>query len=145
MKDLHSNIYIDQVVGAKVLASTPTPVASDLQDHNSAEIILGIGIGGITFDTTNKIEFVVEHSDDDSTYSAVSTDEMLGAGTISGGIVKALTAAHAAAAVYRFGYIGGKRYLKVTPTFAGTHVTGTPIMCAIAKGDGISNPQDDQA
>jgi len=145
MKDLHSKLTLMQAVGAKALAATAASAAIDLADHDSAEIMLGIGIGGITFTATNKVEFIVTHSDDNSTYTAVTTDDILGAGAITGGIVKALKAAHAAAASYRYGYIGGKRYVKVTPTFAGAHATATPIYCAVIAGDGRMNPQDDQA
>lgn len=145
MKDLHSSLAIALIVGPIVMNGTPAVASVDLQDHKSAEIILGIGIGGITFDGTNKIEFIVEHSDDDSVYSAVTDDEMLGITGITGGIVKSLVAAHATAASYRFGYIGGKRYVKVTPTFGGTHGTGTPLYCAVVQGHGRENPQADQA
>jgi hypothetical protein len=62
----------------------------------------------------------------------------------SGGIIKALVAAHAAAACYRVGYKGGKRYLKVLAKFSGTHGTGTPIAAMVIKGDGTDNPQANQ-
>jgi hypothetical protein len=42
----------------------------------------------------------------------------------TGGIVKSLIAAHAAADTTEVGYIGGKRYLKVLADFSGTHGTG---------------------
>src|SRR3546814_15078964 len=87
-----------------------TTLFRSLQGYNAAEVVLSVGIGGITFTTTNKIEFKLTHSDDDSTYDDVTTDDMLGVTVSGSGIIKALTAAHAAAAVYRVGYRGGKRY-----------------------------------
>lgn len=145
MKDLHSSLLASVAIGCAVLAADNTPSAIDLQGYDSAEILLAIGAGGITFSGTNKIEFVVTHSDDDVTYTAVTTADMLGVTVASGGIVKALTAAHASAAVYRYGYKGGKRYLKVLADFSGTHGTGTPIAAIVLKGDGASNPQANQA
>lgn len=145
MKDLHSKLSLSMAVAAAALTATPTPPAIDLADYDAAEIILSIGVGGITFTGANKIEFILTHSDDDATYTPVATADVLGAGAITDGIIKALTSAHAAAAVYRFGYIGGKRYLKLTPTFAGTHATGTPIAAVAARGYGRANPQADQA
>jgi len=145
MKDLHSHITIASAIGAALLAADNTPAAIDLKGYQSAEIMLSIGIGGITFDVTNKIEFKLTHSDDDSTYTAVTTDDMLGVTVADGGIIKALTAAHAAAAVYRYGYKGNKRYLKLLADFSGTHGTGTPIAAGVIKGNGDSNPQADQA
>lgn len=145
MKDLHSHITIASAIGAAVLAADNTPVAIDLQGYESAEIVLSIGVGGITFSGTNKIEFKLTHSDDDSTYTDVTTADMLGVTVASGGIIKALTAAHAAAAVYRYGYKGNKRYLNLLADFSGTHGTGTPIAANVIKGNGDSNPQADQA
>lgn len=145
MKDLHSSISVATLIGAATLAADNTPVAVDLKGYESAEIVLPIGIGGITFSGTNKIEFVLTHSDDDSTYTNVTDADMLGVTGISSGIIKSLIAAHAAAASYRFGYKGGKRYLKLLADFSGTHGTGTPIAAMVIRGDGFSNPQANQA
>lgn len=128
MRDIHSDMKAVAAIGAVTLAADNTPAAVDRQGYESAELLLHVGIGGITFDSSNKIEIKVTHSDDDSTYTAVAAADILGESSIgSGGIVKSLVAAHAAAAVYRYGYVGGKRYLKVLADFTGTHGTGTPI------------------
>lgn len=133
MQDIHSNIFA-QIVDNAVLNADNTPTAIDLQGYNAALILLLIGIGGITFSGTNKIEFKLTHSDDNSTYTAVTTADMQGVTVASDGIIKALTSAHAAAAAYRFGYKGGKRYLKLLADFSGTHGTGTPIGAAVLMG-----------
>ena len=145
MQDLHSNIYAIEAIGAAELDADNTPAAIDLQDYNSAEILLNVGVGGITFSGTNKIEFKLTHSDDDDTYTDVTTDDMLGVTIASDGIIKALTSAHAASAVYRFGYKGDKRYLKLLADFSGTHGTATPIAATVIAGHGYSGPQADQA
>ena len=134
MKDIHSKMCVATLIGAATLSADNTPAAVDLQGFNAAEIILGIGVGGITFSGTNKIEFVLTHSDDDSTYTNVADADMIGVSGISNGIIKSLTAAHAAAAHYRFGYKGNKRYLKLLADFSGTHGTGTPISASVIKG-----------
>ncbi|MCV9965463.1 hypothetical protein OIU34_26650 [Pararhizobium sp. BT-229] len=145
MKDLHSHITLAVAIGNAVLAADNTPVAIDLQGYDAAEIELSIGAGGITFSGTNKIEFVLTHSDDDTTYAPVTTADMLGVTVATGGIIKSLVAAHAAAAAYRFGYKGNKRYLKLLADFSGTHGTGTPIAANVIKAHGFSNPQANQA
>lgn len=124
------------MIGAATLSADNTPTAIDLQGCQEATILLNVGVGGITFTTTNKIEFVLTHSDDDVTYTNVTTAELTGADatTVTSGIIKSLTAAHAAAAVYEFGYIGTKRYLKLLADFSGTHATGTPICATVVKG-----------
>jgi len=146
MKDIHSDMTVVSAIGAAVLAADNTPAAIDLRGYNAAEILLAIGVGGITFDATNKIEFKLTHSTDDVTYDAVELKDVLGLTSVgSGGIIKALTAAHAAAAAYRFGYVGGRRYLKLLADFSGTHGTGTPIAGLVMKGYGYNQPEASQA
>ncbi|CDO35003.1 hypothetical protein [Novosphingobium sp. KN65.2] len=145
MRDLHSNVALATLIGAASLAADNTPGAVDLLGYSSAEIALAIGIGGITFTSSNKIEFVLTHSDDDSTYTAVTDDDMIGVTGISSGIIKSLTSAHAAAASYRYGYKGGKRYLKLLADFSGTHGAGTPIAAMVIKGNPEVAPVADQA
>lgn len=146
MKDMHSGMKALTVIGNAVLAADNTPGAIDLQGFNAAELLLAIGIGGITFTGTNKIEFKLTHSDDiASGYTDVTDADMLGVTGITGGIIKSLVAAHAAAANYRFGYVGAKRYLKLLADFAGTHGTGTPIAATVLAGRPESSPVADQA
>ena len=146
MKDMHSSVTAIVAIAAATLAADNTPPSIDLQGYNAAEILLAIGAGGITFSGTNKIEFKLTHSDDDSTYEAVTAADMLGIDTVGdGGIIKALTSAHATASVYRFGYVGSKRYLQLLADFSGTHGTGTPIAAVALLGHGHDNPQADQA
>lgn len=145
MKDIHSAMTAIVAIAAATLDADTTPAAIDLQGYDGAEIVLAIGAGGITFSGTNKVEFKLTHSDDDSTYEAVTVDDMLGLSSVGdGGIIKSLVAAHAAAAAYRFGYVGGKRYLKLLADFSGTHGTGTPI-AAVVMAQGTVNPQANQA
>jgi hypothetical protein len=146
MKDMHSELFAIVAIGNSTLAADNTPAAIDLQGYSAAEILLDIGIGGITFSGTNKIEFKLTHSDDNMTYADVALKDMLGlAAVASGGIIKALTSAHAAPAVYRCGYIGGKRYLKLLADFGGTHGTGTPIGAIVLLGEGYNQPEANQA
>ncbi|WP_166943927.1 hypothetical protein [Sphingopyxis panaciterrae] len=135
MKDLHSNVAALTMIGAAALSADNTPLAIHLQGFNAAEILLAIGTGGITFSGTNKIEFKLTHSDDGSTYEAVTIDDVLGVDAVgTGGIIKALIAAHADPATYRFGYVGGRAYLKLLADFSGTHGSGTPIAAIALLG-----------
>lgn len=145
MKDMHSGISAVVAIAAATLAADNTPPAVDLKGYNAAELILAIGAGGITFSGTNKIEFVLTHSDDDSTYTAVDDADVLGVTVASGGIIKSLVEAHASAGVYRFGYVGEKRYVKLLADFSGTHGTGTPISAVALLGNGYNQPEAAQA
>lgn len=144
MEDIHSNVFIDTLIANATYSADTTPAAVDLAGFDAAEIVLALGAGGITFSGTNKIEFVLTHSDDNVTYTNVADVDMLGVSGISNGIIKALTAAQAAAIV-RFGYKGNKRYLKLLADFSGTHGTGTPIGAYVIKGEASLAPTLAQA
>lgn len=116
----------------------------DMRDYRAATLILAIGVGGITFDSTNKVEFVLKHGNaaDGSDLAVVTDDDILNIDSVAPasvsttGIVRSLTAAHAAATVQKIGYIGGKRYMKLTAEFSGTHGTGTPMAAVVELRDG---------
>lgn len=145
MKDIHSDFKAVVAIAAASLSADPTPPAIDRRGYEAVEFLLSIGVGGITFTGSNKVEFVLTHSDDDVTYDAVAQSDVLGVTVAAGGIVKSLIAAHAAAAAYRFGYKGNRRYLKLLPDFSGTHGAGTPISAIALLGFGHDNPQANQA
>jgi hypothetical protein len=121
------------LIPPSTLAADNTPAAIDLTGYLSATILVQVGVGGITFDTTNKVEFVLTHSDDNSTYTNVTTADMVGV-TVTNGIIRSLVAAHAAATIVKVGYIGRKRYLKLLADFSGTHGTGTPMTAIAIEG-----------
>lgn len=140
MKDMHNNISIDTAIALDTLDADNVPAAVDLSGFKSAAILLAVGVGGITFNGTNKIEFKLTHSDDDVTYEDVAAIDMLGVTGVTDGIIKDLKAAHPSAEVYRFGYKGNRRYLKLLAHFSGTHGTGTPVAAMVVKGDPRNAP-----
>lgn len=143
--DLHEESSGAVAIGCAALSADNTPAAVDLAGFNSAELVLAIGVGGITFTGVNKIEFVLTHSHDDSTYVNCTDADVLGASaTITNGIIKALVAAHAAAATYRFGYVGPRRYLKLLADFSGTHASPTPIAATVLKAWSSGSPTPNQ-
>lgn len=134
-KDLYNLVTAVNVIDPEVLDADNTPAAIDLQGYQGALILIHVGAGGITFSGTNKVEFKLTHSDDDSTYTAVTVDDVIGLDSVgTGGIVKSLIAAHATATVTEVGYKGGKRYLKLLADFSGTHGTGTAMAALVIKG-----------
>jgi hypothetical protein len=136
MRDLYSNLGVAVLLAAATYAADNTPAAVDLDGFDSALLAIEVGAGGIAFSNTNKVEFLLTHSDDDSVYEAVTIDDVLGLTAVgAGGIVKTLNSAHAAADVTLVGYIGGKRYLKLLADFSGTHGTGTPLSALVIKGN----------
>lgn len=119
-----------------VYAADNTPATVDLGTAGSCTIIVNRGVGGSTFSGTNKVEFKLTHSDDDSTFAAVTVADVVGLASVgTGGIVSGLIAAHAAPTVEKFGYIGRKRYLRLLADFSGTHGTGTPLAATAITGN----------
>lgn len=104
---------------------------------HSLNVSFLVGVGGITFTTTNRIDLKIEHSADGVTYEPVVSADLVrritAAGDLvaptvgAGGIVQSIVAAHPAAQHYTFGYVGGRRFVRGAFGFGGTHATGTPV------------------
>ena len=139
-RDGFAGIFPVTLIDAGVLSADSTLIIIDLLDYHAATILLAIGIGGITFTGTNKIEFVLKHgsASDGSDAAAVTDADVIkdanAPATITNGIIRSLVAAHAAADLQKLGYVGGKRYLSLLADFSGTHGTGTPIYATAVRG-----------
>lgn len=144
--DLKNEIAASVMLARASITATPSVTAIDTLDYGSVTFLAYAGIGGITFSTTNKVEFTVEHSDDNVTFVAAKDDDLILApgATAPGdtGIVRSLIAAKAAADTDHtvIGYRGKKRYVKCTPVFSGTHGTGTIIGVDVIKGHPYHRP-----
>jgi hypothetical protein len=124
------------LIAPESLDSDNTPAAFDIGKALSATIHISVGVGGITFSTTNKIEFVLTHSDDNDSYTAVTADDVRGVSSVGeGGIVHALVAAHATPTNTAIGYVGRKRFIKLLADFSGTHGDPTPISALAVRGN----------
>lgn len=131
-RDLHDNLSSVIAVLPATLTTTPTDISIDCLGFRAANISFWIAAGGITFTGTNRIDLVLEHSTDNSTWVPVVQADVVGA-TISGsGIYRSIIAAKAAADMTEISYVGGRRYIRTRPVFGGTHATGT-AMCAIVN------------
>ena len=145
MVDTHSSRKRVVAIGAAALDADNTPAALDVRGFRSVNIDLDIGDGGIAFTGNNKVEFTLTHSDDNVSYSPVTDADMIGVSGIADGIIKSLVAAHAAATVHRYGYRGGKNYLKLLANFGGTHSSPTPMAASVELSHPLSGPVADQA
>ena len=113
-----------------------TPASFDCGNSLSATICLQVGAGGITFSDTNKVEFVLTHSDATGEgFTAVTQADVVGVTVGDGGIVRSLVAAHATPSATLIGYRGRKRFLRLLADFSGTHGTATPMAAAVIRGN----------
>lgn len=147
MRDLSKDVKCVLSIVPVAIDADNTPVAVDRRGFESVMYEIAVGVGGITFTTTNKVEFKLTASDDDVTYAAVEDADVeitLPDGTKgsvgTGGIVRSLVAAHAAGTVTKVGYIGGKRYTKLLADFSGTHAAPTPLAATAVLGHAHYRP-----
>lgn len=139
MRDLVSNLgFTPAFIGA--LSDDNTPAAIDRLGYEAVAILLYVGAGGITFTNSNKVEFKLTHSDDDTTYTDVTDADVQGVTGVSSGIVKSLKTAHGTPDITKIGYVGGKRYLKLLADFGGTHGSPTPMAGLVVLGNPRFSP-----
>ena len=144
MKDLANNISVVQSIAPVVGSSDTNGTGVDLQFFESAVAVVDTGVEGDTLSSSVKIDFILEDSDDNSSWSAVTSQSSVTDGTVdSSGIFLTLDANAATPQVTSIGYVGGKRYLRVTADFTGTHSNGTPIAVSIIKGSPRHNVDAD--
>lgn len=140
-KDISTTLGLATAIPAASYEADNTPDAVDIRMFKAVVIGIMVGVGGVTFDDTDKIEFKLTHSDDDDSYEAVAQGDVEGVTVGTGGIVKSLVAAHAAATLTKVGYHGGKRYLKLLADFSGTHTDlPTPIAAFVVQGEPLIAP-----
>lgn len=121
------------------ISADNTPPVIDLAGYNGANIHVQVGVGGITFTGSNKVEFILKHGDasDGSDQEAVTAADVTGV-TATSGIIRSLIAAHATPTVTSCGYVGTKRYISVLADFSGTHGAGTPIAVLCVRAFPVS-------
>jgi len=135
MKDLANNVKVIQSIAPVVGTADANGTGVDLQGFESAMAVVDTGVEGDTLSSSVKIDFKLEDSDDDSTYSAVTSALHVTDGTVdSNGIFLTLDDNAETPQVTSIGYVGGKRYLRVVADFTGTHTNGTPYAVSIVKG-----------
>ncbi len=144
MRDLYNHLTLIQAVApVKVLdATVPAAVEVDLANFNAAVIELTCGAKG--GGDTGTITLQLTHAPDDGTgiagaYADVAAADVQGV-TPSSGIIKTLAGGAVSAAVYKFGYIGGKRFIKLTLAENDSNATGTILAITVIKGHGLDVP-----
>lgn len=139
MRDLSNNINpaVSIINAVKTAAGNGTGV--DLQGYESATILVDVGAEGDTLSSSVYFEISLEHSDDDSTYTDCAQADIIDGTISSGGIWLKLDGTtggdpDTAGGIFRVGYVGGKRYVRVVLAKTGTHSNGTPIGAMVVRG-----------
>lgn len=135
MRDLANSVSVAQSLAPAVRTADANGDGVDLQGFESATIVVDTGAEGVTLSSSVKIDFILEDSSDDSTYSAVTSNNLVTDGAVdSSGIFLTLDANAETPQVASIGYVGGKRYVRVKADFTGSHSTGTPVSATVIKG-----------
>lgn len=141
-RDLHSNIDRVQHLAAAVYTTTQTPSSGvDRQGFSALEFLITIGvIANIANSPAPSWSFKLQESDSESANfsDVVDSDVVLvgsakspvAAPNASTGVFLVVDAAAEDANVYRVGYIGNKRYVRVVATAANT--PGNTILAIVA-------------
>ena len=135
MQDLANNLLAVQSLAPAVRTADANGTGVDLQGFEGAMAIFDIGAEGDTLSSSVKIDVKLEHSDDNSSWSAVVSNNDITDGAIdSSGIWATFDDNAEAPAVVGIGCVGGKRYLRVVADFSGSHSNGSPVSAMIIKG-----------
>ena len=141
MQDLSNNINpaVSIINAVKTAAGNGTGV--DLQGYEQATVLVDVGAEGDTLSSSVYFEVSLEHSDDDSTYTDCAQADIVDGTISSGGIFLKLDGTtggdpDSSGGIFRVGYVGGKRYLRVVLAKTGTHSNGTPIGAMIVRSGG---------
>lgn len=111
-----------------------TGTAVDLRGYDSATVVIQSGAQGDTFSDSLKIDFVLQDSNDNSGWTNVTTGDVVGAGTVTSGVIRTLnTTATASGSIAEIGYIGGQRYVRLNADLTGTHSTGTFVSAVVVR------------
>lgn len=140
-KSMFDDLVVAQIIDPQVYTTDQTSSAVDLQGFESCLLVANVGITGDTLSTSVKVEFEVQHSDDDSTYAACADADIQDAVTgTNTGTFAVVDAAADDEQAYKCAYVGSKRYVKVVANFTGTHTNGIELGVVSLKGHAVHKP-----
>lgn len=146
MRDLANSIAAAQTLAPAVRTADANGTGVDLQGFESATIVVDTGAEGDTLSASVKVDFILEESSDNSSWSAVTSSTSVTDGSVdSSGIFLTLDDNAETPQVTTIGYVGGERYVRVTADFTGTHSTGTPMSAVVIKGHPRHNVDADSS
>ncbi len=140
MYDLSNQINPAISLAAAVRNAAADGTGVDLKGYESATVIVDVGAEGDTLSGSVYFELSLEHSDDNITFTDCAQADIVDGTIAAGGIFLKLDGTAGgdpvtAGLIYRVGYVGGKRYVRVVIAKTGTHTNGTPIGAMVVRGD----------
>ena len=148
MKDLSNNISPAVSLPAAVRTAAANGTGVDLQGYESATVLVDVGAEGDTLSSSVHFEVSLEESDDNSTFTDVAQSSIIDRTIASGGIFLKLDGTtggdpDTTGGIFRVGYVGNKRYIRVVLAKTGTHSNGTPIGAMVVRGSARHSTDND--
>ena len=148
MKDLSNNISPAVSLPAAVRTAAANGTGVDLQGYESATVLVDVGAEGDTLSSSVHFEISLEESDDNSTFTDVAQASIIDGTIASGGIFLKLDGTtggdpDTTGGIFRVGYVGNKRYIRVVLAKTGTHSNGTPIGAMVVRGSARHSTDND--
>jgi hypothetical protein len=141
MRDISNRTSVVKALAPAVVTADTNGSTIDLQGFNSATMVMHTGIEGDTLSGSVKFDFILEESDNGSSWSAVTSSTDVTEGSVdSSGIFLTLDDNAETPQVTQIGYIGGSQYIRVRIDATGSHSNGTPMSAVVVKG----NPSDSE-
>ena len=132
MRDLHNNLVPTRAIQVQTITGSALVSGNlDLAGFEAAEVMIDFGDideMGSSPQGGAQIAIKLEHADDDGSgspgsYAEVALTDVLGPSAVASGVVSTVTND---ATLVRFGYVGGKRFLRLTLTPSGL-TNGGPV------------------
>ena len=140
MRDISNVTKAVTCQDAKVFTADTDGTTVDRQGFESVMFVVNSGIEGDTLSGSVKFDFILQESDDDSSWSAVTSSTSVTETSVdSSGIFLTLDANGETPQTSQIGYIGGKRCTRVKIDATGTHSNGTPISIQAILGNPIDS------
>ena len=139
MRDLHENLTPTRAIQVQTISAAALVSGDlDLAGYEAAELLVDFGDideMGNSPEGGAQIAIKLEHADDDGMgmpggYAEVALSDVLGPASVTAGVVSTVTSDLAPVAV---GYVGGRRFLRVTLTPTAL-TNGGPAGCWLLKG-----------
>jgi len=140
-REIDSNIVITASLYPAALTTNNTTVAGtgvDLKGFSAAEVVVQVGTYAETVSGAFS-EFSIQESDDDTTYTDVAnadlTDTVAATSTVTGasttGVIGKVSSTSNDNVVFKSGYKGSKRYIRVKENAEKNHNVGLPVSAVV--------------
>jgi hypothetical protein len=122
MGELYNNLLAAQSLAPAARTATANGTGVDLSGYHTALVLVD---AGSWTDGTHALK--LQESDDNSTFTDVGASDLIGS-------APTISSSGTASKIYKFGYKGIKRYVRVVTTVSGT-TTGAVYSAMVLRGN----------